>query len=62
MNSQRRCECMSKITENIMNTSASGHMEHYDISNVAPTEPCKISELNIFRIQPFVGQQACKPA
>ena len=61
MNSQRRCGRMSKITENWPNTATSGHMEHYNISNVAPTESYKMSERNIFLLQPFLHQQICKP-
>ena len=37
MNNQRRCGRMCKITEHWLNTAAFGHMEHYNISNVAPT-------------------------
>ena len=36
-------------------------MEHYNISNVAPTESHKISERNIFLLQPFEHQQNFKP-
>ena len=37
MNNQRRCGRVYKITENRLNTAAFGHMEHSNISNVAPT-------------------------
>ena len=36
-------------------------MEHYNISNVAPTESHKMSERNIFPLQPFEHKQICKP-
>ena len=36
-------------------------MEQYNISNVAPTESYKMSERNIFLLQPFEQQQICKP-
>ena len=36
-------------------------MEHYDISKVAPTESHKMSERNMFLLQPFEQQQICKP-
>ena len=61
MNYQRRCGRMCKITEHWLNTAAFGHMEHYNISNVAPTESHKMSERNIFLLQPFEHQQICKP-
>ena len=61
MNNQRRYGRMCKITENWLNTVAFGHMEHYDISNVAPTESHKMFERNIFLLQPFEHQQICKP-
>ena len=48
MSTQQRCGRMSKITENWLNTAAFGHMEHYNISNVAPTESYKMSERNNF--------------
>ena len=38
MNTQRRCGRMSKTTENWLNAAVFGHMEHYSISNVPPTE------------------------
>ena len=61
MNNQRRCGRMSKITENGLNIAAFGNMEHYDISHVAPKESHKMSESNIFLLQPFEHQQICKP-
>ena len=61
MNNQRRCGRMCKMTEYWLNTAAFGHMEHYDISNVAPTDSHKMSERNIFLLQPFEHQQICKP-
>ena len=61
MNTQRPCGRMSKITENWLNTAVFGHMKHYDRSNVAPTESHKMSEHNIFLLQPFEHQQICKP-
>ena len=61
MNTQRRCDRMSKITENWLNSAVFGHMEHYNRSNVAPTESYKMSEHNIFLLQPFEQQQICKP-
>ena len=61
MNTQRRCGGMSNITENLLNTTAFGHMEHYNILNVAPTESYKMSERNIYLLQPFEHQQICKP-
>ena len=61
MNNQRRCGRMCKITDYWLNTAAFGHMEHYDISNVAPTESDKMSERNIFLLQPFEHKQICKP-
>ena len=61
MNNQRRCGRMCKITENTLNTAAFGHMEHCDISNVAITESYKMSERNIFLLQPFEHKQICKP-
>ena len=48
MNTQRQCVRMSKITENWLNIAVFGHMEHYNRSNVAPTESYKMSEHNIF--------------
>ena len=48
---------MCKITENWLNIAAFGHMEHYNISNVAPTESHKMSERNIFPLQPFEHKQ-----
>ena len=44
MNTQRRCGCMSKITENLLNIAVFAHMEPYNRSNVAPTESYKMSE------------------
>ena len=61
MNNQRRCGRMCKITENGLNIAAFGHMEHYDIWNEAPTESHKMSERNIFLLQPFEHQQIGKP-
>ena len=61
MNTQRRCGRMSKITENWLNTAVFGHTEHYNRSNVASTESYKMSEHNIFLLQPFEPQQICKP-
>ena len=43
MNTQQRFGRMSKITENWLNTAAFVHMEHYNISNVAPTESYKMN-------------------
>ena len=43
-----------------MNAAAFGHMEHYKISSVTPTESYKMSEHNIFLLQPFEHQQICK--
>ena len=61
MNNQRRCGRTCKITENWLNIAAFGHMEHHNISNVAPTESHKMSERNIFLLQPFEHQQIYKP-
>ena len=61
MNTQQRCGRMSKITENWLNAAVFGHMEHFNRSNVAPTESYKMSEHNIFLLQPFKYQQICKP-
>ena len=61
MNNQRRCGRMCKITEHWLNTAAFGHMEHHNISNVAPTVSDKMSERNIFLLQPFEHKQICKP-
>ena len=61
MNNQQRCGRMCKITENWLKTAAFVHMEHYNISNIAPTESHKMSERNIFLLQPFEHQQICKP-
>ena len=61
MNTQRRCGRVSKITENWLNTAVFGNMEHYNKSNVAPTESHKMSEHCIFLLQPFEHQQICKP-
>ena len=52
---------MSKITETWLNTAAFGHIQHYNISNVAPTVSYKMSERNIFLLQPFEPQQICEP-
>ena len=60
MNTQRRCGCMSKITENCLNTAVFAHMDHYKRSKVAPTESYKMSEYNVFLRQPFDHQQICK--
>ena len=61
MNNQRRCGRMCKIPENWLNTAAFGHIEHYNISNIAPTESHKMSERNIFLLQPLEHKQICKP-
>ena len=61
MNTKRRCGRMSKITENWLNTAVFGQMEHYNRSNVAPTESYNMSEQNMFLLQPFEHQQICKP-
>ena len=60
MNTQRRCGRMSKITEKWLNNAVFGHMEPYDRSNVAQTESYKMSEHNIFLLQPSEHQQICK--
>ena len=60
MNTQKRCGRMSKITENWLSVAVFGHIEHYKRSNVAPTESYKMSEHNIFLLQPFEHQQICK--
>ena len=60
MNTQRQCGRMSKITENWLNTTVFGHVEHFNTLNVAPTESYKMSENNIFLLQPFEHQQICK--
>ena len=60
MNNQRRCGPMCKFAEYWLNTAAFGHMEHHNISNVAPTKSHKMSERNIFLLQPFEHQQICK--
>ena len=60
VNVQRWCGRMSKITENWRNTAVFGHREHYNRSNVAPTESHKMSEHNMFLLQPFEHQQSCK--
>ena len=39
---------MSKITDRWLNAAVFDHMEHYNRSNVAPTEWYKMSEHNIF--------------
>ena len=61
MNTQQRCGRMSKIIENSLNTAVFGHVEHYNRSNVAPTESYKMSEHNIFLLQPCEHQQIRKP-
>ena len=53
MNTQRRCGRMSKISENLVNTTAFGHMENHNISNVAATESYKMSERKLFLLQPL---------
>ena len=53
MNNQRRRGRLSKIIEKWLNTAVIGHMEHYNRSNVAPTESHKMSEQNVFIRQPF---------
>ena len=60
MNAQRWCGRMSKITENWQNTAVFGHMEHYNRSNVAPTESYKLSAHIIFLLQLFEHHQSCK--
>ena len=60
MNTQRRRGRISKITENWLNTAVFGHLEHYNRSNVAPTELYKMSEHKIFLLQPFEHQHNCK--
>ena len=62
MNTQRRCGCMSKITEKFLSAAVFGHMEHDGRSNVAPTKSYKMSEQNKFLLQPFKHQQISKPA
>ena len=59
MELSRRCGHMSNITEDWLNTTAFGHMENYNLSNVALTELYKMSKCNIFP-QPFGHQQICK--
>ena len=49
------------VIMNWLNTAASGHMERCNLSNVAPTESCKMSERNIFLLQLFEYQQTYKP-
>ena len=61
MNTQWWYGRLSKITENWLNTTVFGYMEHYNRSNVAPTEPHKMFQHNIFLLQPFEHQQICKP-
>ena len=61
MNTQQRCSRMSKITETRLNTSAFGHIQYHNISNVALIESYKMSERNIFLLQPFEPQQICEP-
>ena len=61
MNTQQRCGRMAKITENLLNTAACGHIQHCNISNAAPTESYKMSERNIFPLKPFEPQQICEP-
>ena len=60
MNTQQRCGRMSKIMENWLNTAVFGHMEHFNRSDVAPTESYTMSEHNIYLLQPFERQQICK--
>ena len=60
MNNQRRRGRICKITESWLNTAAFGHMEHYNISKVAPTESHNMYERHIFLLQPFKHQQICK--
>ena len=55
------CGRMFKSSENWLNTAAFGHMEHYNIKNVAPTASYKMSERNIFLLQPFEHQQIRNP-
>ena len=53
---------MSKTTETGLITAAFGHIiQHYNISNVAPTELYKMSEHNISLLQQFEPQQICEP-
>ena len=60
MNTQQRCGRMSKITEICQNSAAFGHIQHYNISNAAPSESYKMSERNIFLLQPVEPQQICE--
>ena len=60
INAQRRYGRMSKITGNWLNTVVFGYMELYNRWNVAPTESFKMSEHNIFLLQPFEHQPSCK--
>ena len=62
MNNQRWCGRVFKITEYWLNTGLFGHMEHYDRSNVAPTEWYNMSEHHMFLLQPFQYQQIGKPS
>ena len=57
MNTQWRCGCMSKITENALNAAVFGHMEHYNRSNVAPTESYKITHISPTTIRAPTNQQ-----
>ena len=61
MNTQQRCDRMSKITETWLNTAAFDHIQHYNIANIAPTESHKMSECIIFLLQPFEPQQIWEP-
>ena len=61
MSTQQRCGRMSIITETWLNTAEFGHIQYHNISNVAPTESHKMSERNIFLLQPFETQQICEP-
>ena len=49
------------LSETGLCTFCSTDMEHYNRSNVAKTESFRISEHNIFLLQPFVHQQIRKP-
>ena len=53
-----QCGRLPEIRENWLNATAFGHTEHCNISNVAPTESYKMSQRNIFLIQPLEHQQA----
>ena len=62
MKTQRRCGRICLNSQKYwLETAAFGHsVEHYNISSVAPTESYKMSERNIFLLQPFEHQQICK--